>query len=296
MEEEKYRNLKLGEHGAIISIVAYIILSCLKLFIGYISGSEALKADGLNNSTDIVASVAVLIGLRISQRPPDNDHAYGHWKSENIASLVASFIMFAVGLQVLIQGVSSLFQKGNESPDLLAGYVGIFSAICMYFVYRYNNNLAKKIHSQSLMAAAKDNMSDAWVSVGAAISVFASQFHMPWLDIVTAIIIGTIICNTAWGIFKEASHQLTDGFDKSKIELYKQTISTIKSVKGIKEMKGRYYGNNPVIDIVIVVDPDLDIHQAHEISTLVEHTLMKEHNIFDVHVHVEPLVESVIHG
>ena len=73
-------NLKRGEKGAILNIAAYLILAAVKLVIGLIYHSEALRADGLNNATDIVASLAVLIGLRISQRPADSDHAYGHYR------------------------------------------------------------------------------------------------------------------------------------------------------------------------------------------------------------------------
>lgn len=119
MEEEKYRNLKLGERGAIISIVAYICLSVLKLVIGYISNSDALKADGLNNSTDVIASIAVLIGLKLSQRPPDEDHGYGHWKSETIASMLASFIMAAVGVQVLFDGISLNITKAHDIATMV---------------------------------------------------------------------------------------------------------------------------------------------------------------------------------
>ncbi len=95
-------NLKRGEKGAILNIAAYLILAAVKLVIGLIYHSEALRADGLNNATDIVASLAVLIGLRISQRPADSDHAYGHYRAETISSLIASFIMMAVGIEVLI--------------------------------------------------------------------------------------------------------------------------------------------------------------------------------------------------
>lgn len=288
MDEQKYKDLKRGEKGAIISIIAYMILSTLKLYIGYTANSQALKADGLNNATDIIASIAVLIGLRLSQRPPDKDHAYGHWKSESIASLVASFIMFAVGIEVLIEAFSSLFEGGNNSPDVVAGYFGIFSALVMYCVYRYNKRLASNINSQSLMAAAKDNISDAWVSIGTTIGIFGSQLNMPWLDVVTALVVGFLICKTAWDIFREASHHLTDGFDEDKIELYKKTIDEIPGVKKIKEVKGRNYGNNTVLDVVILVKSALSIDEAHDISTLVEKTLMEKHGIYDVHVHVEP--------
>ncbi|CAK6472900.1 cation diffusion facilitator family transporter [Peribacillus castrilensis] len=288
MEEQKYNDLKLGERGAIISIIAYICLSIMKLAIGYISDSAALKADGLNNTTDIIASLAVLIGLRLAQRPPDKDHGYGHWKSETIASMVASFIMFAVGVQVLIDAVASMLKGGKESPDIIAGYVGVLSAIAMYFVYRYNKKLAMKINSKAVMAASKDNISDAWVSIGTAIGIFGSQLNMPWLDPLTAIIVGLLICKTAWDIFSHASHELSDGFDENKIHLYKDVITNVDGVKGIKEIKGRNYGNNEVIDVVILVNSTLDIKEAHDIATHVEKVMMKDHGVYDVHVHVEP--------
>lgn len=288
MEEQKYTNLRLGERGAIISIVAYIFLSIIKIVVGYMSNSAALQADGYNNTTDIIASIAVLIGLKLAQRPPDEDHAYGHWKSETIASLIASIIMFAIGFKVLFDGFGSIFDSGKESPDIYAAYVGIFSAIVMYFVYRYNKNLALKTESKAIMAAAKDNLSDAWVSIGAAIGIFSSQLNMPWLDTLTAIIVGLLIIKTAWGIFRQASHELTDGFDEKKIQLYHDIIMNIEGVKGIKEIKGRNYGNNEVLDVVILVNSTLNINEAHDISNVVEEVLMKEYGVYSINVHVEP--------
>ncbi|ACB59816.1 cation diffusion facilitator family transporter [Exiguobacterium sibiricum 255-15] len=288
MDQQKYDNLKLGERGAIISIIAYIVLSIIKLVVGYTADSAALRADGLNNTTDIIASIAVLIGLRISRRPADDNHKYGHWKSETIASMVASFIMMAVGLQVLIDTVSTLFEGKQESPDIVAAYVGIGSAVVMYFVYRYNRNLSRKINSKAVMAAAKDNLSDAWVSIGTTIGIIGSQFGMPWLDIVTAIVVGFLICKTAWDIFSEASHELSDGFDEQKLKMYEDVIFDLEGVKGIKSIKGRNYGNNEVVDVVILVNSQLNVHQAHDIATKVEDTLTNEYGVYDIHVHVEP--------
>lgn len=288
MKSEKYDNLKAGERGAMISIIAYLVLSVLKLAIGFISNSEALKADGLNNTTDIIASIAVLIGLRIAQRPPDKDHRYGHWKSETVASLMASFIMFAVGIQVIMDAIRSMFEADQGTPDVLAGYVALFSAIVMYFVYRYNNRLAIRIKSKAVMAAAKDNISDAWVSIGTAVGIFGSQLNMPWLDTVTALVVGVLICKTAWDIFRESTHELTDGFDIEKLDTYKQLILTIHGVEGIKEIKGRNYGNNEIIDAVIIVDSSLSIVEAHDIATYVESTMKEEHDVYDIHIHVEP--------
>ncbi|PQD94811.1 transporter [Pradoshia eiseniae] len=288
MDSQQYSNLKMGEKGAILSIVTYLFLSGMKLLIGILTGSEALYADGLNNSTDIIASIAVLIGLKLSQRPPDSDHGYGHWKSETIASLIASLIMMVVGIQVLLNGFGSMFEGHEEAPDILAAYVGIFSFIIMYLVYRYNKHLAEKINSQSVMAAAKDNLSDAWVSIGTSAGIFGSQLGMPWLDTVTALLVGLLICKTAWDIFREASHHLSDGFDEEKIALYEKSIMELEDVRGVKEIKGRNYGNNEVIDIVIYVNSSLNIQEAHDIATLVEKELTKKFGVYNVHVHVEP--------
>lgn len=109
-----YDNIKQGERGAWISIAAYLVLSSFKIFCGYLFASSALLADGFNNLTDIVASLAVLIGLRISQKPPDSDHAYGHLRAETIAALVASFIMAVVGIQVLVEAVRSFLKAPRK--------------------------------------------------------------------------------------------------------------------------------------------------------------------------------------
>nr|WP_263326556.1 cation diffusion facilitator family transporter [Neobacillus sp. Marseille-Q6967] len=288
MEKREYLDLKRGERGAIISIIAYLSLSALKLAVGYLADSEALKADGLNNVTDVIASIAVLIGLRLSQRPADDDHPYGHWKAESVASLVASFIMMAVGIRVVYEGMISIFYKTNETPDLISAWTGLFCAGVMYAVYRYNKRLAEEINSQSVMAAARDNLSDAWVSIGAFVGIIGAHLGLPILDPIAAIFVGLLICKTAWDIFRDASHYLTDGFDERKIERYKETIKHCQGVKGVKEIKARNYGNNVVVDVVILVNSTLDIRDAHDIATKVEDELMEIHKVYDVHVHVEP--------
>lgn len=141
---ERYHELKKGETGAIVSIGAYAALSAVKLVIGYLFHSEALQADGLNNTTDIVASAAVFIGLRISQKPPDEDHPYGHFRAETVASLIASIIMMLVGMQVLFSAAQSIFSVKEETPDMIAAWTAAGSAVVMLMVYRYTKGLAKR--------------------------------------------------------------------------------------------------------------------------------------------------------
>lgn len=184
-----------------ISIIAYLILSSLKLVSGYLFASSALLADGFNNLTDIVASLAVLIGLRISRKPPDSDHTYGHFRAETVAALLASFIMAMVGIQVIVEAVRSLFEGAKEVPQLWSAGVAVLCAVAMMGVYIYNKRLAKQINNSALMAAAKDNFSDAMVSIGAAVGIVGAQFGLPWIDSAAAVAVGLLISKTAWDIF-----------------------------------------------------------------------------------------------
>ncbi|MBP1947356.1 cation diffusion facilitator family transporter [Virgibacillus litoralis] len=281
-------NLKKGEKGAWISIIAYIILSISKLIIAYIGSSEALRADGLNNSTDVIASIAVLIGLKISRKPPDEDHHYGHYRAETIASLFAAFIMMTVGIQVIIDTFSKLFTSETTQPDMLTAWTALSAAVIMFMVYRYNLSLSKKVESSSLYAAAQDNRSDAFVSIGAFVGIIGAQLGLFWLDPLAGLVVGIIICKTAWDIFKDSTHTLTDGFDEKQIMKIKSSIAEVSEVKEVVDIKGRVHGNQSFIDITILVDPQLNVKESHAITEKIETLLDQEHNIPYAHIHIEP--------
>lgn len=286
--EKRYQELKQAEKGAIVSIFAYIIVSALKLIIGNLAHSEALQADGLNNATDIIASISVLIGLRLSRKPADDDHRYGHWKAENVASLVTSLIMIAVSLQVLYSSMETIITGREETPDMVAAIVGIFSAIFMYGVYLYNKKLAQQVRSSGLMAAAKDNLSDAWTSIGTAIAVFAASFHFGWIDSVTAVVVGLLILKTGIDIFRESVFSLSDGFDTELLVEYKQEIMQIEGVTAVKSLKGRNYGANIYVDVVVLMPATMNVVESHAIADLIEERLYEKHGVSEIDVHVEP--------
>jgi cation diffusion facilitator family transporter len=289
---EVYENLKKAEKGAWLSISVYAILSAAKVMIGYAYHSDALTADGFNNTTDILASIAVLIGLRISRKPPDHDHPYGHFRAETIASLIAAFIMAAVGIQVLIAAGTKILQHDIVVPDRNAAWTALLSAAIMLLVYRYNARLSKEVNSPSILAAAKDNRSDAWVSLGAFAGILGAGWGLPWLDPLAALLVGVLICKTAWGIFWDSSQALTDGFDEGKLEVFKSTIEKTPGVESIGDIKARVHGNQVLIDVTIQVNDGLSIAEGHEISDKVEAQMQKKHKINHVHVHVEPLVKT----
>lgn len=286
--EEEYKNLKIAERGAHISIIAYIILSIFKLSVGYSYNSKALLADGINNSTDIIASLAIIIGLKISRKPADEDHAYGHLRAQTISSLVASLIMIAVGIDVLYNAIYSIIFLKAKKPDIISAVVAIICAVLIYIVYRYNKKIALKINSAALMAAAKDNLSDAWVGVGTAVGVTASQFGLNWIDSLAAAIVGVLICKTGFEIFKESAHSLTDGFDSRELDSICKEIKQIDMVKSIIDIKARVHGSTILLDIIIGVNPELTVMESHKITKEIENTLYECFKIKHVIIHVEP--------
>ncbi|WP_040982015.1 cation diffusion facilitator family transporter [Oceanobacillus jeddahense] len=281
-------NLKSGEKGAWLSIIAYIFLAILKLYIASIGNSEGLRADGLNNFTDIIASIAVLVGLKIAVKPADSVHRYGHYRAESIASLFAAFIMMFIGLQVIFTAGQSLYASEYEQPDMLTAWVAIFAAFVMLGVFSYNLKLSKKIGSSALYAAAMDNRSDAFVSIGVFIGIIGAQFGLFWLDPVVAILVGLIICKTAWDIFKDSTVTLTDGFDYKKLDEMKEAIRTFKNVRDVVDIKGRIHGNQELLDITILVDARLNVADSHAITEHIEDYLYKEYGINHALIHIEP--------
>lgn len=286
--EKPNSNLKLAERGAIISILAYLFLSSAKLATGHLLHSSSLVADGFNNLSDIISNVALLIGIRLARQPADRDHKFGHWKIEDLASLVTSIIMFYVGFDVLRDTLQKIFNNESISIDPLGATVGVLSAIVMLGVYVYNLRLAKRAKSKALKAAAKDNLSDVVTSLGTSIAIAASAFNYPIVDKIAAIIITFFILKTAYDIFMESSFSLSDGFDDSLLEDYEKAILNLPKIARVKYQRGRTYGSNIYLDVVLEMNPDLSVYESHAITEEVEDLLKQEFGVFDIDVHVEP--------
>lgn len=281
-------NLALAKRGPVVSIVAYISLATAKLIAGYSLDATSLVADGFNNLSDILGNVALLIGLHLASQPADADHRFGHWKIEDLASLITSFIMFVVGFQVLIQTIQKLFSNQTTEIDPLGAIVGFLSAIVMLGVYAYNKRLSKKVKSSALVAASKDNLSDAVTSIGTSVAIVAASLNLPIIDRLAAIVITYFILKTAYDIFMESAFSLSDGFDDKQLKKYEEAILKIPKISAVKSQRGRTYGSNVYLDLVLEMNPDLSVYESHAITEQVEKLLSKEFSVYDIDIHVEP--------
>ncbi|MCL2676961.1 MAG: cation diffusion facilitator family transporter [Streptococcaceae bacterium] len=288
MRNNQAQNLKLAEKGVWVSILAYVFLSILQITVASLVHSSSLRANGFNNVTDILGNIALLIGLRIARIPSDDDHTYGHWKVESVASLISSFIMFAIGFEILRETVTSFLSHEKQVIDPIGAVIGVFSAFVMLVVYFYTRKLAKQTRSSALHAASKDNLADALASIATSVAILVSAFHWEFVDKALAIIIALIILKTAYEIFRDCVFTLTDGFDEHLLEDYSQAILLIDKVKKVRTIRGRTYGSNIFLDVVVEMSPDLSVSESHAATEEIEETLMSGFDVFDVDVHVEP--------
>lgn len=285
-------HLKRAEKGAQISLVVYLIVSALKSLAGILLNAQSLLADGLNNFTDAFSSIAVLIGLRSARKPADEDHRYGHWKAESIASLVTSLLMFVVALSVLQESISSFVTGEKQLPSYEASWISLMATFVLFVLHLHNKRLAHQTKSHGLQAMAKDNLADALTSFVTGIAIFASQYGMAWIDSLMALFVGLVILRTSYQIFRDNVFELSDGFDEEKLAIYSRAVAEIPGIKNVKTIRGRMYGNHIYLDITLVVPDLMTVKTAHELADQTEDLLKEEFGVTHTHVHLAPMSQE----
>lgn len=279
----------IAEKGTLLSICVYVFIALFKIISGHLFNSIALSADGWNNFTDVLSSVAIYAGLKLAKMPADHEHQYGHWKVESIASLMSAFIMFFVGLQVLFNTINQLLYPVEKTLDPLTVTIGITASIIMLITYIINKRTAIKINSSGLMSVAKNNLSDAIASMVTALSVLASiLFNQPLIDVFMAFVIVLVIFYTGYSILKESIFVLSDGFNTSELQPFKELILSHSQVKAIQSIKARKYGANIYVDVTILMDTHLTVKESHDVTEIIETQLKDLYNVAYTDIHVEP--------
>lgn len=286
------KNIKKARLGAVLSIVTYIFLTLVKITFGFLDQSDALIADGLNNFTDVIGSTALFIGLTIALIPRDDNHTYGHYRAELIAALIASFIMFAVGIQVIIQTVIKFINNDYAEPSTTSLYISIFSMIIMLIVAFINFRLANKVNSVALKAASFDNLQDGLVSLGAAIGIIGVLIGFETLDTIASFLIGILIIYTAVIIFKETATTLTDGFNSKTLKEMEEIIQNVSGVIDVVDIKGRSHGFIYFVDVTVTVNPKLNVVEGHMITERIERAMSDAFGDTETIVHIEPALFS----
>jgi cation diffusion facilitator family transporter len=274
-------------------ILGNAFLAILKITAGFLSGSLAVVADGIDSSSDIITSVITLITARILSNPPNKKYPYGYDKADTIATKVLSFIIFFAGAQLFISTIRKFVEGGStEMPTALAIYITLVSILGKLLLAYHQFRAGRKTGSEMLVANGKNMQNDVIISGSVLLGlIFIFILKMPVLDTITALLVSLWVMRVAFKMFMQTSFELMDGTKDCSI--YDRIFEAIDAVEGAHHphrVRSRNIGHKIMIAIDLEVDGDLTLSEAHEIAHRVEDSIKDRiENVFDVAIHLEPL-------
>ncbi len=282
--------------------VGNCILTALKVAAGIVGNSAAMIADGVHSLSDLISDFVVIVFVHISSAERDEGHKYGHGKFETLATLAVSLILLGVGIKLMQDGISDIirFARGEDlpSPDMIALYMALVSIAAKEVMYQLTVHVGKKVGSQVVVANAWHHRSDAISSVGSMIGIGgAILLGRQWvvLDPIASCIISLVIFFIAVKMSGTALNELLEA-SLSKSE-EKEIVDMIQSVQGLGDvhnLKTRHNGHSVIIDVHVVVCPDITVAEAHEMTVeaekLISDRFGQDTQIF---IHIEPSESSL---
>lgn len=286
---------KQMQRVSFISILFNIILAAAKLVAGILYKSAAVISDAVHTLSDIVTTLIVMIGIKISNAPADKNHNYGHEKIEAVFSTLLAVILFITGAILGIEAATKLINGASPlviSPLLLI--VTLLSILSKEIMYHYTMHAAKKHNSQSLKADAWHHRSDSVSSIAVLIGVGISMIFPSavFAEQIAAIVVSLLIIKVAVEIYLNSIDKLIDkAADFETVKKMSEVICKIPGVVRIDSLKTRLSTYKIYVDIEIAADGSLPLYKAHEIAQEVHDELENkytEFNIKHINVHVNP--------
>ena len=281
----------------IIGSVVNVLLLVLKFVAGVLGHSSAMIADAVHSLSDFLTDIVVLVFVKISGKPKDKKHEYGHGKFETLALTIIGLVLVFVALGIISDGVLKIddFFEGKplEAPGMLALWAAVASIVLKEAVYRYSIIKARKLDSQALEANAWHHRSDALSSIGTLIGIGGAIFlGQKWviLDPIASVVVGLFIGKVAFGLLKSGVGDLTDkALPESVEQEILQMVSEVENVGNPHNLKTRRIGNHYAIELHIKMDGNITLKEAHDKATEVENLLKSKYGKeTHVGVHVEP--------
>ena len=275
---------------SIATLIGNIVLSFFKFISGIIGHSNAMISDAIHSFSDVVSTIIVIIGIKISSKKEDREHQYGHERFENVASIILAFLLFITGVLIGINGINNIRLNKYVIPTTLPLIAALLSIIVKEWMYWYTINVSKKYNSDSLKADAWHHRSDAFSSIGSLIGIYATIKGLKYMDLIASIIIAIIIIKTAIEIFIEGINKMLDkSCNKETTINIENIVLKTKGVLSIDSLKTRMFGNKIYVDLEISADKNITFQESHNIAHKVHDEI--ENNISDIKhcmVHINP--------
>ena len=277
------------------------LLIGLKFLAGVLGHSAAMMADAVHSVSDFATDMVVLAFVRISHKPKDKTHDYGHGKFETLATTLIGLALFAAAVGIFVSGAKriSLWANGGQlaQPSMIALWAALVSIVMKEVIYQYTNRKAKQLNSEAMRANAWHHRSDALTSVAAAIGIgFAIFCGEKWVifDPIASIVVGAFIVKVAIDLMRNALGELMEKSLPEEVE--NEIMDIVRSVQGVSEphdLCTRRIGNHYAIEMHILMDGNLPLKDAHDKATEIEN-LLRERYGEETHVavHVEPIEDT----
>lgn len=283
----------------LVGSVVNMLLLVFKFVAGFLGNSSAMIADAVHSFSDFITDVIVLLFVRVSSKPKDRGHEYGHGKYETFATLIIGIVLLAVGFGIAYSAISkivAIFQGEDiQSPGLVALIAAIVSIVLKEWLFRYTIIKGKKLNSQAVVANAWHHRSDALSSIGTAIGIGGSFIlGSKWavLDPIAAVVVSFFIVKAALTLIIPSINELVE--ESLPVEVEEEVVKIALSVPKVgkpHDLHTRRIGNCYAIEMHILLDGNMSLHEAHDIATQVEDKIMEKFGS-ETHIIVHPEPEE----
>ena len=282
---------KLGNQASIIGMALNIILAVSKMLAGVLFHSVAVLADGINNLSDSGNALILLISFRLSSKPADKEHPFGHERYEYLASMVVGVSILMLSFEMFKSSLDKILHPQPITASFLVIGVLIFSILVKLWLGIFYRRCADAIHSTVLKASSADSFNDV-ISTGAVLlsTIIAMLFSIN-LDGYMGIIVAVLILKTGLEVLKEAANKiLGEAPDAETVANIENKILSYPGVCGIHDFMMHSYGpNRTFVSVHVEVDSKVDVLESHDMIDRIEQDFLKNENIHMV-VHMDPIV------
>jgi len=277
-----------------LAIVINITLFAVKVLVGFVSGSIALIADGIHSISDTTTDIAVLLGHYFGSRKPDRQHPYGHGRFETFSAGFIAIFLALVGSAMIYYAAVDITKANVSNPGPAVLVVAVIAVAIKELLFRLTRRTAVRTHSTALYANAWHQRSDALSSV-AVIGFISLKLGFNYGDQISAIAVGLMVILIGIRITGDCLSELTESaIDQSTIERIKHIINANSAIRQWHRLRTRTVGREVFLDVHILVDPNLNVAAAHEISESLENALHQQiTRPVNITVHIEPDIPAL---
>jgi cation diffusion facilitator family transporter len=272
-----------------VSVVAAIFLTGIKLVVGILTGSLGILSEAMHSALDLVAAAITWIAVRVSDKPADEDHQFGHGKIENLSALVETLLLLITCVWIIYEAINRLSTGNTHIEVNVWSYIVVITAIIIDITRsRALMKVAKKYNSQALEADALHFSTDVWSLLVVLGGLICANFGIYVADSIAALVVALIVIYVCYKLGKRAINVLLDTVPAETYHKITKVLDGITEIEHYHDLKVRASGAEIFTELNIHVKPDMDIRQSHDIATMIENKIQSEIMRCHVHVHIEP--------